>query len=117
MSDATLTGSDRKRVLIIYSSTHGHTAKIASNLAGTLRSNGMRVDVREVLEGSYVAPGAYDAIVAAASIHRGHHQKEMVEWVREHRRELDARPNAFISVSLTAAEDTEEAIRDHPLHR
>lgn len=33
MSEATLTGSDRKRVLIIYSSTHGHTAKIASNLA------------------------------------------------------------------------------------
>lgn len=112
MSEATITGPDRKRVLIIYSSTHGHTAKIASNLAGTLQSNGLLVDVREVLEGAYVAPGAYDAIVAAASIHRGHHQKEMVEWVREHRRELDAKPNAFISVSLTAAEDTDEAIAE-----
>ncbi len=109
MSEATLTGSDRKRALVIYSSTHGHTAKIASNLAGTLQSNGLRVDVRELLEGSYVAPGDYDAIVAAASIHRGHHQKEMVEWVKEHRRELDAKSNAFISVSLTAAEDTDEA--------
>ena len=112
MSEATITGPDRKRVLIIYSSTHGHTAKIASNLAGTLQSNGLLVDVREVLEGAYVAPGAYDAIVAAASIHRGHHQKEMVEWVREHRRELNAKPNAFISVSLTAAEDTDEAIAE-----
>ncbi len=109
MSEATLTGSDRRRVLVIYCSTHGHTAKIASNLAGTLQSNGMIVDVREVLEGSYVAPGSYDAVVAAASIHKGHHQKEMVEWVREHRQELDARPNAFISVSLSAAEDTDEA--------
>ncbi len=54
-------------------------------------------------------PGAYDAVVAAASLHAGHHQRAMVDWVKADRDTLSDRPKRFISVSLTAAEDTSEA--------
>jgi menaquinone-dependent protoporphyrinogen oxidase len=34
---------------------------------------------------------------------------EVVEWVERHRAALARRPSAFISVCLTAAEETEES--------
>ncbi|MGK2933283.1 MAG: flavodoxin domain-containing protein, partial [Solirubrobacterales bacterium] len=44
-----------------------------------------------------------------ASVHVGHHQREIVNWVHDNLFELARRPNAFLSVSLTAAEDDEES--------
>lgn len=45
-----------------------------------------------------------------ASLHRAHHQSAIVDWVRGNRDALAARPSAFFSVSLSAAEETDEAI-------
>lgn len=54
-------------------------------------------------------PGAYDAVVAGGSLHVGHHQGELLYWVKSHRAALADRPSAFFSVSLTAADDSDEA--------
>lgn len=43
------------------------------------------------------------------SLHAGHHQEQLVDWVTSHRAALADRPSAFFSVSLTAADDTDEA--------
>ncbi len=50
-----------------------------------------------------------DVVVVGASLHQEHHQEEIVEWVRARREELDARPSAFLSVSLSAADDGDES--------
>jgi menaquinone-dependent protoporphyrinogen oxidase len=96
-------------VLVIYASTHGHTAKIAGRVADGVRAAGLEADVRDVARAGDTDPAAYDGIVVGASIHRVHHQPEMVEWVKAHRAVLAERHSAFLSVSLTAAEDTDEA--------
>ena len=96
-------------VLITYASTHGHTAKICTALETEMVSEGLTVDLKNVRTDPARNPGEYGGIVVAASIHKDEHQKEMVEWVDAHMVELVSRPNAFISVSLTAAEDSEEA--------
>jgi menaquinone-dependent protoporphyrinogen oxidase len=98
-------------VLLLYASAHGHTSKIAARIASTLEADGIGVDLRRATPdgGDDPAPHDYDAVIVGASIHAGHHQKEIVDWARRHRTTLALHPSAFFSVCLTAADDTEES--------
>ena len=95
--------------LVVYASTHGHTAKIAARLAEAMRAQGLEVDVRDAKSAGDVMPGRYDLVVAAGSLHKEHHQKELVDWVAARQEALTEMPSAFISVSLTAADDSAES--------
>jgi menaquinone-dependent protoporphyrinogen oxidase len=95
-------------VLIVYGTTHGHTEKIAARIGEAAESQGAGVLVRRVDEMDD-SPAGYDAVIVGASIHAGHHQREVIDWVKRHRDELEGKPNAFFSVSLSAAEDTDES--------
>jgi menaquinone-dependent protoporphyrinogen oxidase len=97
------------RILIVYASTHGHTAKVASRLARTLEEDGCAVDVRDIGLAGDVKPADHDAVVVGASVHGGRHQREAVEWTRHHAMGLNGMPSAFFSVCLAAADDTEES--------
>jgi menaquinone-dependent protoporphyrinogen oxidase len=101
MTDAT--------ALVLYASKHGQTAKIASRIAAVLRERGVEVTLQRAGDGTDVSPAGFDGFVVAASVHAGHHQHEIVEYAKEHRSSLSARPSAFVSVSLTAADATDEA--------
>jgi menaquinone-dependent protoporphyrinogen oxidase len=97
-------------VLLLYASTHGHTAKIAARIADGLRAEGVQdVDVRDAADAGGLDAASYDGVIAGGSLHAGHHQHELAEWVKAHRAALADRPSAFFSVSLTAADDTHEA--------
>jgi menaquinone-dependent protoporphyrinogen oxidase len=96
-------------VLITYASTHGQTAKIAVRIARAIRLAGGEPHTFDLNAGADPAPAKYDAVIAGASIHAGHHQHEMVDWARRHAATLDRVPSAFFSVSLTAADDSDEA--------
>ena len=97
------------RALIVYGSTHGHTAKIAARMADAIRAEGLRVDVLDVVHAAGVDPDRYDVTVVGASLHKVKHQKDVVEWVVAHRAALEQHPSVFFSVSLAAAEDTPES--------
>ena len=95
-------------VLLVYGSTHGHTLRIARRIARGLRGAGHTVVVHRV-DAAPSDLSSYDAVVVGGSLHRGTHQEELVAWVHAHHSFLATRPNAFFSVSLSAAEDTEAA--------
>jgi menaquinone-dependent protoporphyrinogen oxidase len=95
--------------LLVYASTHGHTAKIAMRIAASMRAAGLEVDLRDVAGAGDVGPGRYDLVAVGASLHKEHHQKQLEDWVRAHREALAGQPSVFFSVSLTAAEDSDEA--------
>ncbi len=98
------------RILLLYASTHGHTAKIAARIAAALEHDGATVDLQQLgANETEPAPPDYDAVVLGASIHAGHHQRALVKWAERHRTDLGLAPSAFFSVSLTAADDTDEA--------
>lgn len=101
--------SDGVRALVVYGSTHGHTAKIAARMAAAMREQGLLVDVLDVEHAGDADPADYDVTVVGASLHKEHHQKEVVDWVTARLAALEARPSAFFSVSLSAAEDTPES--------
>ncbi len=91
------------RILVLYGSTHGHTAKIAEFVGETLRRLGHEA---EVVCGAGLAagfdPSAFDAAIVGGSLHLGRHQACVRDFVIAHRAWLDTVPTAFFSVSLTA---------------
>jgi len=64
------------KILVLYGTTEGHTAKIAEHIAETVRANGHDVEVRE---GSKLPAGfsveAFDGVMVGASVHMGKHQR------------------------------------------
>jgi menaquinone-dependent protoporphyrinogen oxidase len=98
------------RILVLYASTHGHTAKIAERIATALELDGATVDLRRLdAKATEPAPPDYDAVILGASIHAGRHQHAVVKWAKRHHTSLAAGPSAFFSVCLTAADDTDES--------
>ena len=86
---------------VFYATREGQTRRIAEHLAAELRAHGVAVDVRDVAHSGPVDWTAYSATILAASVHRGHHEKEMLRFVREHRLHLERARAAFVSVSLS----------------
>ena len=95
--------------LVVYASTHGHTAKIAARIAEVMRAQGLEVDLHDFASAPDAQPGRYDVVVVGASLHQEHHQKGIADWVKERREALNERPSAFFSVSLSAADDTDKS--------
>ena len=87
------------RILVLYGTTTGQTAKIAQAIGDTLRQQGASVDVIEV-NPEWPEPEDYQAVVVAASVHGGKYQRPVRRWVRVNADELNARPTAFVSVCL-----------------
>lgn len=90
------------RILILYSTREGHTARIAARVAQVLRDAGHEVESCRV-EGASDPPDfvAYAAVIVGASIHYGAHPRTLRSLLHRHRSALAARPTAFFSVSLS----------------
>lgn len=95
--------------LVVFATTHGQTGKIASRIAATLDREGVATSLCKVEDAAGTDPLKFDGIVVAASDHAGKHQHRLVDWVVANRASLEQRPSVFLSVSLTAAEETDEA--------
>lgn len=87
------------RILVIYGTTDGQTAKIATALGRDLRSQGQVADVIHAGDAA-PAPSDYDGVIVAASVHAGGYQRDLRRWVRRHVADLSHTPNAFVSVCL-----------------
>jgi menaquinone-dependent protoporphyrinogen oxidase len=92
------------RILILYGTSEGQTAKIAERLAETMRGEGCAVDVVDSrrLSKAFSMRG-YDAALIGASLHAGGFQRAVRDVVRGHLVDLQRIPAAFFSVSLTEA--------------
>jgi menaquinone-dependent protoporphyrinogen oxidase len=89
-------------IAVLYATREGQTRKIATRFGDDLRARGLAVEVHDLRDGQVSIEGA-TAVVLAASIHIGKHEKEMVAFVRAHRDELARVPTLFLSVSLSEA--------------
>jgi menaquinone-dependent protoporphyrinogen oxidase len=91
-------------ILVLYGTTEGQTRKIARFIADRLTARGSEVTLIDAAEAeAELDPRAFGAAVIAASLHAGHYQSAVVDFVRRHRDALDVMPTAFVSVSLSAA--------------
>ena len=74
------------KVLVTAASRHGTTAEIAEAIAGTLREDGLEVDVVEPDEVASV--DGYGAVVIGSAVYAGHWMGSAKELIERHRDEL-----------------------------
>lgn len=91
-----------EKVLIVYGSTDGQTAKIASRIADTLRVAECPVELADIRAGAPPLEG-FGAVLVGASMRFGRYQREIEAFARKNRAAIDRVPNAFFAVSMSAA--------------
>jgi menaquinone-dependent protoporphyrinogen oxidase len=87
------------RILVLYGTTDGQTAKIADALGNALRMQGSDVDVVQARRDA-PPPDGYAGIVVAASLHGGKYQRSVRKWASRYAQTLNEKPTAFLSVCL-----------------
>lgn len=98
-----------QRILIVYGSTHGQTARIGrhiGDLLGTLGRDVTLVDADALPRA--LDPRDFDGVIVGSSIIYRRHQPAVLRFVRANRDTLSAKPSAFFSVSASAAGRTEK---------
>ena len=88
-------------ILLIYASVDGQTKKIADFLNNQWIQEGKDVSVYEVddFDGKVEK---FDKIVIGSSIRYGVHHKSIIDFINDHKEDLDKSKTVFFSVNLVA---------------
>jgi menaquinone-dependent protoporphyrinogen oxidase len=91
------------RILIVYGTNYGQTARIASRIQNLLQAEGFEVTLRKGDEvGSALNPVAYDGVLVGASLVTRRYQKYIRRFVHRNASALNGMPSAFFAVSGSA---------------
>ncbi|HSO89539.1 MAG TPA: flavodoxin domain-containing protein [Arthrobacter sp.] len=96
-------------IYVAYGTVEGQTAQIAEYVAELIRAYGHQAETADLQHSEHSLPGGCDAVIVAASVHMGKHEKFVTDFVQKNRGELERLPSALISVSLAAHGDQENA--------
>ena len=89
-------------ILIVYSTTDGHTLEICKRLQQVIEEKGHTVELIALGEKSNLDISSFDKIVLGASIRYGKHRPEVYEFINKNEQLLESKPNALFSVSAVA---------------
>ena len=89
-------------ILIIYSTTDGHTLEICERLQHVAEQLTHNVTIIPVDDESRANLEDFDKIVIGASIRYGKHQPQVFEFIKNHHDILTGKPSAFFSVNVVA---------------
>jgi len=101
-------------ILIIYSTTDGHTRKICSHLQRVIENQSNRVTVVSVIDAGEFDLDSFDKIVIGASIRYGKHSPEIYAFIKENSQALDSKSNAFFSVNVVARKPAKNTPETNP---
>ncbi|MCU7995829.1 menaquinone-dependent protoporphyrinogen IX dehydrogenase [Shewanella glacialipiscicola] len=101
-----------KKILIIYSSVHGQTQKIATKLAQQLIGLGNSVVTADIKDAP--ALNEFDKVIVGASIRHGKHNPRLYEFIEKHQTVLASKVSGFFSVSLVARKPTKNTPETNP---
>jgi len=85
--------------LIIYSSVDGQTLKIMNRIKQSLEGEVTVIDIDDNPDIDFTL---YNKVLVGASIRYGNFRKNIINFVNQHKSQLDALQNAFFVVCLTA---------------
>ena len=102
------------KILIIYSTTDGHTRKICAHLQQVIENQSNQVTVISVDEANAIELDSFDKIVIGASIRYGKHSPKIYEFIKENSRILESKSNAFFSVNVVARKPEKNTPETNP---
>ena len=95
-------------ILILYATTEGQTRKIARFCGRHLSERGLSTEILPLADATDIDLNAHDGVLVLASVHAGDYQPELGDFAQDYAAVLPLLPNAFLSVSLSAAGDDED---------
>lgn len=101
------------KILIIYSTTDGHTRSICERLQ-EIAADGNDVDLVAMADQPGIDIAPYDKVVIGASIRYGKHQKEVFDFIERNRSALENKTNAFFSVNVVARKPEKNTPETNP---
>ena len=89
-------------ILIIYSTTDGHTIKICSRIQQVIEEQNHQVTLIPVDDAASIDLNKFDKVVIGASIRYGKHSPSIYDFIGKHTHSLESKPSAFFSVNVVA---------------
>ncbi len=89
-------------ILIVYSTTDGHTGEICNRLQSVAEKIGNQVVVARIDDDPDVDLQAFDKIVIGASIRYGKHSPKVYDFIHRNQQVLESKPSAFFTVNVVA---------------
>jgi menaquinone-dependent protoporphyrinogen oxidase len=105
------------RILIVYSTTDGHTREICNRLREVIERQDHQVTLVPVAEVSDADLESCDKIVVGASIRYGRHRPAVVAFIERNARVLNRKASAFFSVSVVARKTAKNQPHTNPYVR
>ena len=102
------------KIIIIYSTTDGHTKKICSCLLDMVEKSGQEAALVPIEDADKVDLNAFDKIVIGASIRYGKHSEKVYDFIKDNLQALDSKPNAFFSVNVVARKPNKNQPETNP---
>ena len=97
------------KILVTYATSEGHTRKIARQVADRIASAGHAIELLDLGNAADIEIRRFDGVILAASVHMGHYQRSLTDFVANQCKPLKEVSTLFLSVSLSAAgHDTED---------
>ena len=90
------------KILMIYSTTDGHTREICQRLTQVIEQHDHQVTLIPVEDAATMDLEQFDKIVIGASIRYGKHHRQVYDFIVGNQHILDSKPNAFFSVNVVA---------------
>ncbi|MGX9352089.1 flavodoxin domain-containing protein [Shimia sp. W99] len=100
------------KVLVAYATSEGHTRRIARHVSDRIVDAGHGVELLALGDAQDIHLGRFDRVIFAASLHVGHYQRALADFVGERANDLAGTPSLLLSVSLAAAGHEAEDWRD-----
>ena len=102
------------KILLLYSTTDGHTIEICKRIQSVIEQGGAEVVLRDLKDEPDLEPGTFDKIVIGASIRYGKHQPLVQAFIKRNRAVLEAQANAFFSVNVVARKPEKNTPETNP---
>jgi menaquinone-dependent protoporphyrinogen oxidase len=94
-----------KKILVVYGTKEGQSAKIANAISDELSLEGFVVDTYNAEEiPSDIRVNDYSGVVAGGSVHVSKYPAPLKKWIKANSAELSIKPSAFFSVCLGVLE-------------
>ena len=101
-------------IIIIYSTTDGHTLEICNRLQQVLEKQNNRVTLISINDEPAIDLASFDKIVIGASIRYGKHDVKVYQFIKRYLQILETKPNAFFSVNLVARKPAKNQPETNP---
>ena len=100
------------RIMILYSTTDGHTVKICQRIESVLKQSGHDVSIKNLNEADAGDLAVSEKVVIGASIRYGKHQQAVFDFIEKYQAELESKPSAFFTVNVVARKPEKKGLAD-----